>query len=106
MSILAEKLLHDFYAGNNAALGQLAARLDPLLAHVAYRVLLARDGPLHVSLGEWDVDERLNDVWTLVLATRERHTSRWPYELQSAIHWLISVLCMEIDWRLGLRGPF
>src|SRR5258708_15343792 len=54
-----ELLMHAFYASDNAALEQLAARHDPVLARVAHLNLLARATVMPLALGEWDIDDRL-----------------------------------------------
>ena len=106
MSPSDEQLLHDFYSGDNAALEKLTARLDPVLARIAHQVLLARAGPGPLALGEWDIDERLNNLWAHVYLTRQTNFGRWPHQQLSALRWLIFLLCAEIDRNMGLRGPF
>jgi hypothetical protein len=101
-----EELLHTFYAGDNAALEQLAARHDPILARIAHQILLVRGGPVPLALGEWDIDDRLNNLWAHVNHTREVNLGRWPHQQLSALRWLIFLLCAEMDRNMGLRGPF
>ena len=101
-----EKLLHDFYAGDNAALEQLAARHDRILVRVAHLILLARTASMSLALSEWDIDERLNEMWANVELTRRTNIGRWPHLQISALRWLISLLCEEMDRNMGLRGPF
>jgi hypothetical protein len=106
MSPSDEQLLHDFYGGDNGALEQLAARHDPILARIAHQVLLVRAGPGPLILGEWDIDERLVNVWAHVHNTREANFGRWPYQQLSGLRWLIFLLCAELDRNMGMRGPF
>src|SRR5262245_46863326 len=101
-----EELLHSFYdAGDSAALERLADRHDPLLARIAYQILRARIGS-QAQLGEWDIDERLADVWAYVLGTRMTGLGRWPHQRLTALTWLIHLLCLEMDQHLGFRLPF
>jgi hypothetical protein len=106
MSPSDEQLLHTFYAGDNTALEQLAARHDPMLARVAHLILLARAAAAPLALGEWDIDERLNNLWANVYLTRRTNVGRWPHQQLSALRWFISLLCEEIDRDLAIRGPF
>jgi len=101
-----ERLLHDFYACNTAALEQLASRLDPILARIAILILGARGEAARQALGEWVIDERLNDVWTHVYLTKGSGAGRWPHQRLSALTWLIYLLCLEMDRNMGLRPPF
>jgi hypothetical protein len=101
-----ERLLHAFYAGDNAALDQLAARHDPILARFAHLILLARAASMPLALGEWDIDERLSDLWANVYLTRKTNVGRWPHQQLSGLRWLISLLCEEMDRDMGIRGPF
>jgi hypothetical protein len=101
-----EQLLHSFYGGNNAALVELAGRLDPFLARIAHLVLLARASAMPLALDEWVIDDRLSDLWAHVYLTRQVDLGRWPHRQLSALRWLISLLCEEMDRDMGLRGPF
>ena len=104
-----EELLHTFYnaAGTDTtALQQLAERLDRFLARIAYQILVARTGSEVQSLGEWDIDDRLQGTWTHVLGTRMTGLARWPHQRLTALTWLIHLLCLEMDRHLGFRGPF
>jgi hypothetical protein len=103
-----EELLHAFYnatGSDTTALEQLAERLDSFLAHIAYQVLAARTGPVQAR-GEWDIDDRLQDVWTQVLGTRVTGLARWPHARLTALTWLVHLPCLELDRHLGFRGPF
>ena len=75
-----EQLLHDFYTGDNAALEELARRLDPILARIAHQILLVRGGPVPLALGEWDIDDRLSNLWVHVHQTRTANFGRWPHQ--------------------------
>jgi hypothetical protein len=77
-----------------------------LLARVAYLILQARTGSAVQALGEWDIDERLANVWAHVLMTRQGGVGRWPHQRLSVLTWLIHLLCLEMDRHLGLRPPF
>jgi hypothetical protein len=102
-----EELLHAFYAaGDTSTLERLAERLDPFLARIAYQILQARTGSALQALGEWDIDDRLGDLWTHVLATRVAGLARWPHQRLTALTWLIHLLCIEMDRHLGFRAPF
>lgn len=100
-----EQLLHAFYAGNASALDELSARLDPILARIALLILQAR-GIALAALGEWDVDDRLADVWSAVVLSSKGHGSSWPHQHASALRWLIGLLCREMDRDMHLQGPF
>lgn len=101
-----EELLHAFYGGDDEALKQLAARLDPVLGHMAYLILRVRTG-LDVSrLGEWDVEDRIKEVWVYVLNTEKVNMGRWPHQRLSALTWIIHLLCLEMDRHLGFLAPF
>jgi len=101
-----EELLHAFYAGDTAALDQLAERHDQLLWQIANLILVTRTGSAVQALGEWDIDERLANVWAHVAMTRLAAFGPWPHQRLSALTWLIHILCLEMDRHLGLRGPF
>jgi hypothetical protein len=105
-ALVRRQLLHSFYAGNNAALEQLAARLDSILARVAHLILLARAKAMPLALDEWVIDDRLSSLWAHVYLTRLTNISRWPHQQISGLRWLISLLCQEMDRNMGLRGPF
>ncbi len=99
-----EQLLHAFYPGNNAALEQLAARLDPFLARIAHQILLVRGGPVPLALGEWDIDERLNNLWAHVHITRTANFGRWPHQQLSALRGLSSYCARKWTGTWGFRG--
>jgi hypothetical protein len=71
-----EQLLHRFYAGDTGAIDELARRYDPMLAQIAYRVLVVRTGSAAQATGEWDVNARLDEVWTVVLMSRQANAGR------------------------------
>ena len=101
-----EELLHAFYAGDSAALDQLAARHDAILARIAHLILLARTASMSLALDEWDIGERMAELSAQVYLTRRTNVGRWPHQEVSALKWLISLLCEEMDRNMGLRGPF
>jgi hypothetical protein len=101
-----EELLHAFYAGDNAALERLADRHRWLLGRVTFLILRARTGSEVQALHEWDSDERLNNVWTHVLMTRQVGMGAWPSTRLTALTWLIHLMCLEMDRHLGFHGPF
>lgn len=101
-----ERLLHDFYACDAAALERLAARHDPLLARVAHLILVARTGSQVQALGEWDIDDRLSNVWAHVLMTKMTGLAVWPHQRLTALAWLLHLLALEMDRHLGFRPPF
>lgn len=45
-----EQLLHQFYLGNTSALDELARRFDPILARVAFQILLCQEVDRHLGL--------------------------------------------------------
>jgi hypothetical protein len=101
-----EELLHAFYACDTAALERLAQRHDPMLRRCAYLILLTRTGSVVQALEEWDIAERLANVWAHVVATKLSGVGRWPHQRLSALTWLIYLLCLEMDRHLDLRPPF
>ena len=84
MSPSDEQLLHRFYAGQTDALDVLAGRYDPILARIAYQILLVRAGSAAQATEEWDVNDRLNAVWTIVVLSRRANVGRWPHQRISA----------------------
>jgi hypothetical protein len=105
MSVSDEELLHRFYAGESAAIDELAQRLDPFLTRVGEQVFLVRAGSA-IQAQEWDVGERLHAVWILVMMSRKVNMGSWPSQRLSALTWLIHLLCQEIDRHLGMQPPF
>ena len=101
-----EELLHAFYAGDNAALNKLVRRFDTILTRIARLILVARGVAAGLALGEWDIDERLNEVWTNVYYTRTTNMARWPHQRLTSLHWLIYLLCEAMDRNMGFRAPF
>ncbi len=101
-----EELMHAFYGGDTTALNQLSLRVDPILGRLAFLFLQARNGSGLLSLGEWDINERLDRVWSYVLDTRTTGFARWPHQRLSVLTWLIHILCLEMDRHLGFRPPF
>src|SRR4051812_17158054 len=95
-----EELLHTFYAGDTAAIEQLMKRLDTILWQIAYQILLTRTGSGVQVLDEWDIDERVTNVWAHVMATRQVAIGSWPHQRLSALTWLIYILCLEMDRHL------
>jgi hypothetical protein len=89
MSPTYEELLHRFYAGDNEALHRLSDRCDRYLLGVASLILQARTGSTVQASMEWNLDERLVNVWTNVLMTSQVNIGRWPHERLSALTWLI-----------------
>ena len=106
MSPTDEELLHAFYAGDSDALERMADRHDPVLWGLAYLILKARTGSAVQARGEWDISERLSQVWAHVLMTQQTSFGTWPHQRLSALTWLIHLLSLEMDRHLGLRGPF
>jgi hypothetical protein len=101
-----EQLLHEFYnTGDGSALDRLSRRLDPYLARIAHLILLARGIPAG-ALGEWDIDDRLANVWAYIYNTRQAGFGRWPHQRMSALHWLIYLLGQEMDRRMDFLPPF
>jgi len=84
----------------------LAERHEPLLWQIANLILVTRTGSEIQALGEWDIDERLENVWTHVFMTRQAALGSWPHQRLSALTWLIHLMCLEMDRHLGFRGPF
>jgi hypothetical protein len=101
-----EELLHAFYTGDIAALVTLTERHTPLLARIASQILETRTGSVIQALWEWDIGERVTNVWSHVLMTRHVVIGVWPHQRLSALTWIIHLLCLEMDRHLGLRGPF
>ena len=102
-----EDLLRAFYDQADAgSLEELARRLDPVLARMAFVILIHRTGAGPQSLGEWFVDERLQAVWTYVNGSRLAGFGHWPRQRLSALAWLVPLLCLEMDRHLGLKPPF
>ncbi len=101
-----EELLHAFYAGDVAALETLTERYTPLLGRIASQILETRTGSVIQALREWDIDERVTNVWLHVLMTRHVVIGVWPHQRLSALTWIIHLLCLEMDRHLDLRGPF
>jgi hypothetical protein len=101
-----EQLMHAFYAGDTTALDELATRYDPLLARVAHQILLARTGSEVQARGEWDIDDRLSNIWAHVLSTRMTGLARWPHQRLTVLAWLLHLLTLEMDRHLGFRPPF
>jgi hypothetical protein len=106
MSPTDEELLHSFYGGDNAALGRLAERRAPMLSRIAYSLLKARIGSAVQARAEWDLGERMGNVWAYVLSTRNVNIGRWPNQRLSALTWLVHLVCLEMDRHLGFSGPF
>ncbi len=105
MSSSDEQLLHTFYAGDTEAINQLIERYDPILARIAHQILLLRGVPAPVH-GEWDIDDRLSNLWAHVYQTRMVNFGRWPHQQLSALRWVIFLLCAEMDRTMGFRPPF
>src|SRR4051794_25146044 len=106
MSPSDEELLHAFYAGDDHAIERLVERHDPVLKQVAYLILQARTGSRMQARREWDIDDRLTQVWTHVAMTRQAGLGAWPHQRLSALTWLIYLLCLEMDRHLRFHGPF
>ena len=100
-----EELMHAYYGGNSAALDSLAARLDPLLARAARDILTHRTGS-PARAGEWDIDDRLSDVWASVENSKRIGSGGWPHARVSVLTWLLYLLGTEMDRHLGRRPPF
>ena len=104
---LDDQLLHRFYAGDKIALEDLADRYEPILGRITHQILLARTGSEVQAAEEWDVEERVDAVWSLVFMSSKVNAGRWPHQRISALTWIVHLLCQEIDRRLfGLRPPF
>jgi hypothetical protein len=73
---------------------------------LAQLILLVRTGSGSLSLNEWDIDERLTEVWSYVGGTQVTGLARWPHQRLTALTWLIHLLCLEMDRHLGFSGPF
>src|SRR5258706_16455111 len=101
-----EELLHAFYAGDSAAVERLAERHTVMLWQLAYLILLARTGSTAQASSEWDIDERLTNVWVHVHLTRQAAFGMWPHQRLTALTWVIHLLCLEMDRHMDLRGPF
>src|SRR5438067_1505428 len=101
-----EELLHAYYAGDSAALDQLIGRHDELLSEFAYRILVVRTGSPIQASNEWDIDERITNVWVHVMMTGQAMIGSWPHQRLSVLTWLLHLLCLEMDRHLGFRGPF
>jgi hypothetical protein len=101
-----EDLLHAFYAGDDAALEEIRERYDSILARFAQLFLFGRGIAMAQVLGEWDTDERVNDVWVNVYLTRMTNMATWPHLRMSVLRWFIYLLCEEMDRHLGFEGPF
>lgn len=101
-----EQLLHQFYAGDTNALDELSRRNETTLARIGYQLLLARTGSAVQVTEEWDLSERLDAVWELVLMSREVNMGRWPHQRLTVLTWLIHLLCQETDRHLGFRPPY
>jgi hypothetical protein len=101
-----EALMHAFYTDDTSALDELATRYDPVLARVAYLILLHRTSSEAQALGEWDIDDRLNNVWAHVLNTRQTGLARWPHQRLTVLAWILHLLNLEMDRHLGFRPPF
>ena len=79
-----EELLHAFYAGDDVALHRLGDRLGEFLFEIALLILRAR-GVASAALAEWDLGDRLADVWAAVVPSRAGRRGRWVYEHVSAL---------------------
>jgi len=100
-----EELLHAYYAGDDAALNQLSARLRRPLGRIAVVILRSR-GVARGALVEWDVHACLVRVWVGVALSRVGGRARWVHERWSALRWLIGILCEQMDWTMGFREPY
>ena len=102
-----EQLLHRFYTdGAVDALEEFLDRHGPLFVRIAFLIIRTRTGCDVQALGEWDINDILDEVSAHVLLTRMAGAARWPHERLSALSWLVHLLCLELDRRLGLRPPF
>jgi hypothetical protein len=106
MSPTDERLMHDFYACNTLALDELAVRYDPLLATVALQILRVRTGSEMQARSEWDIDERLTNIWAHVHNTKGADFARWPHQRLTVLAWLLHLLTIELDRHLGFHPPF
>ncbi len=100
-----EELLHAYYTGDDDALDRLSARLDRPLARIAVVILRTR-GVARAALIEWDITERLLNVWTSVVLSRMGGRARWVHERWSALRWLVGLMCEEMDRAMDFRAPF
>jgi hypothetical protein len=80
-----EELLHAFYAGDVAALDELARRHNPVLEGIARLIVQARTGSALQALAEWDTDARLTKVWDHVALTTQAGIGSWPHQRLSAL---------------------
>jgi hypothetical protein len=101
-----EELLHSFYSSDDGALVQLMERYQPFLASLGYQILLHRIGSAVQASGEWDVDDRVENVRIHIHMTRQGAMATWPHQRLSALTWVIYLFCLEMDRNLGLSAPF
>ena len=97
-----EQLMAAYYQCDAGALDRLAERHHALLARFVYLMLVARTGNSAQALGEWDLDERVQNVWAVVMLSKMGNTGRRPQNV-SVLVWLVSLVCREVDRHLGYR---
>jgi len=105
MAVTDEELLHSFYGGDDEALKQLAARLEPGLSRMAFLILRVRTGLDVSALGEWDVEDRIRMCVPCAKYGQGQH-GPMPHQRLSVLTWIIHLLCLEMDRHLGFLAPY
>ena len=98
-----EQLIRAFYACDSAALDTLADRYHLLLARVVFLVMWARTGSRVQALREWDIDDRVQNVWAEVYNGKFRIGQVWEPNKGSVLNWLIDLAAREMDRHLRYR---
>ena len=102
-----EELLHAFYAGDTTALERLAERQDPLLARIAYLILLTRTGSEVQALGEWDISEiQLYSDDYRVFNSPQWSLNGWPNRWEAPLAFDSNLATRWRTWETARAGMY